>query len=98
MKSVNIPTAETVNYLGVTISSNLKWNDHILSTCKSAKRKLGLLYRNFHQEDQKTLSHLYKALVLSKRQSFIKLSEVTLLQHHEDLHVTNPFFFQTFHK
>ena len=66
INSINIPSAETVKYLGVTISSDLKWNDHILNTCNSAKRKLGLLYRNFHQADQRTLAHLYKALVLPK--------------------------------
>ena len=38
----------------------------ITNTCKSAKQKLGLLYRNFQRADQKTLSHLYKALVLSR--------------------------------
>lgn len=64
--SVNIPSAETVKYLGVTISSDLKWNDHFLNTCKSVKCKLGLLYCNFHQADQRTLVHLYKALVLPK--------------------------------
>ena len=32
--------------------------------CKSAKQKLGLLYRNFQLANQKTLSQLYKALVL----------------------------------
>ena len=58
INSVNIPTAESVKYLGVTITSNLKWNDHILSTCKSFKCKLGLLYHSFHQADRKTLSHL----------------------------------------
>ena len=38
----------------------------ITNSCKSAKQKLGLLYCNFQQADQKTLSHLYKALVLSR--------------------------------
>ena len=36
----------------------------ISPTSKSAKQKLGLLYRNFQLADQKTLSQLYKALVL----------------------------------
>ena len=63
---VIIPTSETVKYLGVNISSDLKWNTHITNTCNSAKRKLGLLYRHFYQADQRTLSLLYKALVLPK--------------------------------
>ena len=45
----------------MTISGNLKWNTHIIhNTCK---QKLGTLYQNFYQADQKTLSHLYKTLV-----------------------------------
>ena len=55
-----------MKYLGVTITSDLKWNAHVSNTCKSAKLKLGLLYRNFHQADQRTLSHLYKTLVIPK--------------------------------
>ena len=39
---------------------------HIGNTCNSAKQKLGLLYRNFHQAGPKTLSHLYRTLVLPK--------------------------------
>ena len=66
INSTTIPIAESFKYLGVTISSDLKWNAHILNTCNSDKRKLGLLYRNLYQADQTVLSHLYKALVLPK--------------------------------
>ena len=61
-----VTTAESVRYLGVTITSDLRWNTHISNTCKSAKQKLGLLYRNFHLADQQTLCQLYKTLVLPK--------------------------------
>ena len=61
-----VTVVESVKYLGVTITSDLKWNTHITNTCKSAKQRLGLLYRNFQLADQKTLSQLYKALVLPK--------------------------------
>ena len=64
INSTPVTIAEPVKYLGVTIAPDLKWNTHITNTCKSAKQKLGLLYRNFHLADQKTLSQLYKALVL----------------------------------
>ena len=66
INSTPIPCADSVKYLGVTITSDLKWNAHVCNTCKSAKLKLGLLYRNFHQADQRTLSHLYKTLVIPK--------------------------------
>ena len=66
INSTPVPCSNSVKYLGITISSDLRWNTHVLNTCKSAKRKLGLLYRHFHQADQLTLCHLYKTLVLPK--------------------------------
>ena len=62
---IPVPCLNSVKYLGVKITSDLKWNAYVLNTCKSAKQKLGLLYWNFHL-DQCTLSHLYKTLVLPK--------------------------------
>ena len=64
--TISVPCSNSVKYLGITISSDLRWNTHVLNTCKSAKQKLGLLYRHFHQADQRTLCHLYKTLVLPK--------------------------------
>ena len=66
INSSPVASVESVKYLGVTTTSDLKWNAHIVNsyTCKSAKQRLGLLYRNFRQADQRTLSQLYKALVL----------------------------------
>ena len=58
INSTIIPIAE-IKYLGVTISSNLKLNVHILNICNSAKYKLGLLYRNFYWADQ---THLFTKL------------------------------------
>ena len=64
INTTSVTIVESVEHLGVTITSDLKWNTHITNMCKSAKQKLGLLYRNFQLADQKTLSQLYKALVL----------------------------------
>lgn len=61
-----VTTVESVNYLGVTIASDLRWNTHISNICKSSKCKLGLIYCNFHQANQQTLCQLCKALVLPK--------------------------------
>ena len=36
INSISIPCAESTKYLGVTISSDLKWNLHVSNTCKSA--------------------------------------------------------------
>ncbi|XP_064390046.1 uncharacterized protein LOC135337956 [Halichondria panicea] len=62
--SGQITQVNSLSYLGVTITKDLKWNSHISNTCAKAKSKLGLLYRHFNQADQSTLSSLYKSLVL----------------------------------
>ena len=46
------------------ITSDLKWNTHISSTCAKARQQLGFLYRFFYMADSACLSHLYKCLVL----------------------------------
>ena len=48
----------------VTITADLKWNSHITNTCKSAKQKLGLLYRNFQQADHHTCTRPWSSLGL----------------------------------
>ena len=37
---------ESIKYLGVTITSDLKWNTHNRSVCTNANRTLGFLRRN----------------------------------------------------
>ena len=37
---------ESIKYLGVTITSDLKWNSHIRNVCSKANRTLGFLRRN----------------------------------------------------
>ena len=55
---------ETFKYLGLLISSDLSWNDHIDSVCSKAKRILGLLYRRYYNlVDNATIKQLYIALV-----------------------------------
>ena len=50
--------------LGVHVSSNLSWNDHIDLIISKANKMLGVIYRTCTIEcDQKTLLILYKSLV-----------------------------------
>lgn len=53
----------SVKYLGVTVTSDLTWNEHITNICARGKRLTGFLYRSFRQADVQTLSRLYRALV-----------------------------------
>ena len=40
-----IPPLNSVNILGLQISSSLSWRDHIVQIAKSASKKLGVLFR-----------------------------------------------------
>lgn len=45
MAGSDITRTDSVRYLGVTITSNLKWNVHIENTCAKAFKTLGFLHR-----------------------------------------------------
>ena len=42
-----LENVESIKYLGVTITSDLKWNTHIRNVCTKANRTLGFLRRNW---------------------------------------------------
>ena len=51
------------SYLGVTLTSDLSWNDHINQTSSKANRTLGFVMRNLHQCPQDIKVSVYKTLV-----------------------------------
>ena len=51
-------------YLGVILTSNLSWSEHINSVYMKARKLIGLLYRRFYAHtNQLTLFKLYIALI-----------------------------------
>ena len=59
-----LETVDTFKYLGLLISSDLSWTNHIENICSKARKLLGLLYRRYYRfSDQNTLLQLYTSLV-----------------------------------
>ena len=59
-----LESVTSFKYLGVYISSDLSWSEHVKQVCVKAKRVTGLLYRNFyHYVPGPRLLQLYKSLV-----------------------------------
>ena len=55
-----LENVESIKYLGVTITSDLKWNSHIRNVCSKANRTLGFLRRNLFSCPQDVKKQLIK--------------------------------------
>ena len=58
-----LENVESIKYLGVTITSDLKWNSHIRNVCSKANRTLGFLRRNLFSCPQDVKEAAYKSMV-----------------------------------
>ena len=58
-----LDNVENIKYLGVTISTDLKWNTHVSNICTKANRTLGFLRRNLSACPQDVKESAYKGLV-----------------------------------
>ena len=54
---------DKISMLGVTLGSDLSWNDHISTTAKASARKLGLLFRYRRYYTPSSLLTQYKAQI-----------------------------------
>ena len=61
-----IPIVECFKYLGVTISKNLSWSQHITNTVRTSKQQLGLLHRKLKDASQQSKHTIYRSTVLPK--------------------------------
>ena len=58
-----LANVESIKYLGVTITIDLKWNSHIRNVCSRANRTLCFLRRNLFSCPQDVKGAAYKTLV-----------------------------------
>ena len=54
---------ESIKYLGVTITSDSRWNTYVSNVCTKANRTLGFLRRNLYSCPQEVKEAAYKGLV-----------------------------------
>ena len=55
---------QSYKYLGVIITSNLSWLEHIQSICNKSRKLVGLLYRQFYlNADSDTLRQFYLSCI-----------------------------------
>ena len=58
-----LENVESIKYLGVTITNDLKWNTHISNVCTKANRTLGFLRRNLYSCPPDVKEAAYKGLM-----------------------------------
>ena len=58
-----LENVDSIKYLGVTITHDLRWNTHIRNMCTKANRSLGFLRRNLYQCPQDVKEAAYRGLV-----------------------------------
>ena len=56
-------TCESIKYLGVTITNDLRWNTHLSNVCTKANKTLGFLRRNLYSCPQEVKEAVYKGLL-----------------------------------
>ena len=62
LEGTHLEHVESIKYIGVTITSDLRWNTHISNVCTKANMTLGFLRRNLYSCPQKVKEQLMKDL------------------------------------
>ena len=64
LNNIEIERVTQFNFLGVIISSNMKWNGHVTHISQKISRIVGIMYRLKHIYPQAVLLTLYSALIV----------------------------------
>ena len=63
LEGTDLENVESIKYLGVTITSDLRWNTHVSNVCTKDNRTLRFLRRNLYSFPQEVKEAAYKGLV-----------------------------------
>ena len=63
LKGTDLENVESIKYIGVTITSDLRWNTHVSNVCTKANRIPGFLRKNLYSCPQEIKEAAYKGLV-----------------------------------
>ena len=63
LNNTPLTVVNSTKYLGITITSDLKWNQHTSNICQKANNTLAFLRRNLHINSPDLKATAYKALV-----------------------------------
>ena len=63
LKGTVLESVESIKYLGVTITNDLRWKTHVSNICTKDNRTLGFLRRNIYVYPQEVKEAAYKGLV-----------------------------------
>ena len=63
LEGTNLENIESIKYLGVTNTNDLRWNTHVSNVCTKANRTLGFLRRNLYSCPQEVKEAAFKGLV-----------------------------------
>ena len=63
LEGTDLENVESIKYLGVRTTSDLRWNTYVSNVCTKANRTLGFLRRNLHSCPKEAKEAAYKGLV-----------------------------------
>ena len=63
LEGTDLENVESIKYLGVTITSDLRWNTYVSNVCTKANRTLGFLKRNLYSCPQEVKEAAYKGFM-----------------------------------
>ena len=63
LEGTDLENVESIKYLGVTITSDLRWNTHVSNVGTKANRTLEILRRNLYSWPREVKDAAYKGLV-----------------------------------